>query len=229
MVCTTPSCRRQGQRASWAQKLRILGGLAPVSYGDASVGSSVSSGERPTQGVQRTDGAGAEGRCWVRCPFSRGGGGNQQGRAGWPVISPGPLGGSAGQAPAERAVWEARVQTVSLVTVFSKPKPGEDPCGGRLQICREAAMPACGWGVTGRLASAPPQVAEGQVVPGRQRLGSSRRDLLSPVGGFFFNSHSHLYSTWKESLKLQCQNRSPKEVYGFSRFVSHHTFPSEQC
>ena len=32
----------------------------------------------------------------------------------------------------------------------------------------------------------PPQVAEGQVVPGRQRLGSSGRDPLSPVGGTLF-------------------------------------------
>lgn len=89
-----------------------------------------------------------------------------------------PLGGSAGRVPAERAMWEARVQLVSLAT-------GEDPCGGSLQTCREAAAPACGWGVTGG-GPAPLQVAEGQVVPGRQRLGSSRRDPLSPVGGTLF-------------------------------------------
>ena len=37
-------------------------------------------------------GAGADGRCWVRCPFPRGGGGNRQRGAGRPVISPGPPG-----------------------------------------------------------------------------------------------------------------------------------------
>lgn len=73
-------------------------------------------GGRLAWGVQRTDGVGADGRCWLWCPFSRGGGGNCQGGAGRPVISAGPLGGSAGQAPAERAVWEARVQPVSLAT-----------------------------------------------------------------------------------------------------------------
>lgn len=49
---------------------------------------------------------------------------------------------------------------------------------GSQRICREAVA-ACGWAVTGRGASTP-QVAGRQVVPGRQRLGSSRRDLLTP-------------------------------------------------
>lgn len=88
-----PSHRRQGQRAVSAQKLASLEGLAPASSGTASVDRhTASSRGRLEQGVQRTDGTGADGRCWVRCPFPRGGGGNRQGGAGRPVISPGPPG-----------------------------------------------------------------------------------------------------------------------------------------
>lgn len=106
----------------------------------------------------------------------------------------GPAGLSSHQAPraAQQGEFQQRGPCGKLgfssfpwQLVFSKPEAGEDPCGGSLQTCREAAAPACGWGVTGG-GPAPPQVAEGQVVPGRQRLGSSRRDPLSPVGGTLF-------------------------------------------
>lgn len=75
----------------------------------------------------------------MQCLFFRGGSGNQPGRGRQALSShQAPLGGLAGRTLAERSVWEARAQPVSLVTVFSKVKPGEDPCGGSLQICREA-------------------------------------------------------------------------------------------
>lgn len=66
------------------------------------------------------------------------------------------------------------------------------------------------------------------MVPGRQRLRSSRRDLLSPVAGGF-------------SLTLifipPCSNHRTFSVGiaalrgsgVFHGFLSHHTSPSEQC
>ena len=90
-----PSRRRQGQRAVSAQKLCLLGepGSSLIRYclsGDRQTHSILTRGAGT--GSPGTDGAGADGRCWVRCPFPRGGGGNRQRGAGRPVISPGPPG-----------------------------------------------------------------------------------------------------------------------------------------
>lgn len=87
-----PSRRRQGQRAVSAQKLCLLGG--PGSSLIRYCLSGQTDTQYPHEGgwSPETDGAGADGRCWVRCPFPRGGGGNWQGGAGRPVISPGPPG-----------------------------------------------------------------------------------------------------------------------------------------
>lgn len=88
-------------------------------------------------------------------------------------------------------------------------------------------MAACGWAVTGRVASTP-QVAGRQVVPGRQRLGSSRRDLLTPnvrLGDF----NIHLYSTLKQAQKLPCWAHSSENLHGVSHVLSRCTFLSGQC
>lgn len=166
----TPSRRRQEPGAACAQQLGLPGGPGcSLIWWMPWWTDTVLRREAGTESLKYRQSGG----WWeLKCPFCRGEVETSRGGALW-------------AAPTERDTWEVQAQPVSLVTGLFQTQPDEAPRGGSLQICREE-VPACGWEVTGRLASVP-QVARRQVVPGRQRLDSSKTDLLtssSRLGGF---------------------------------------------
>lgn len=128
---------------------------------------------------------------------------------------PGQLGRARAGSRGEGRVG-SRPQPVALGTgLFQCGAPG-----------RGAALPACGWGRDWEAGQRPPQVAEGQLVPGRQRQASGGSPLTSNstrAGGPLLSRSSLFRFEAVAATSLRCRSRSSQELRGFSHLLSRHT------
>lgn len=177
VVWATPSHMRPwGCRC---QRRWLLEGLAVAHLVDAVVAITVSSGGRP-EGAGLTGGAGSFSRGDVQGPSPEGT---------WEPAGKGPQAPRISQPPGRLQQREPCEKSGSACFLGNGPFPSPSLVRPQRQVCGEA-VPAVGGLCLG--GGQLPQVAEGQVVPGRQRLGfQQERPARMPleVGGLFFNLH----------------------------------------